>query len=60
MGLSHPLVYLDACVLIYFVEEHPRFHQAVRLAMDHASPGQICISPLTELEYLVAVRVKLV
>jgi hypothetical protein len=33
MGLNQPLVYLDACTVIYFVEAHPRFGQVITQAL---------------------------
>jgi len=53
VGLNQPLVYLDACTVIYFVEAHPRFGQAVTRALESAQAKQIAISPLVEMECLV-------
>ncbi|MDD2364778.1 MAG: type II toxin-antitoxin system VapC family toxin [Desulfuromonadaceae bacterium] len=45
-------IYLDSCIAIYLVEEHPAYAAVIedRLA---GSDGIICYSPLTELECLV-------
>jgi len=53
MGLNQPLVYLDACTVIYFVEAHPRFGQVITQALEQAQGKQIAISPLVEMECLV-------
>ena len=53
MGLNRPLVYLDACAVIYFVEAHPRFGQAITQALESAQAKQIAISPLVEMECLI-------
>jgi len=53
MGLNQPLIYLDACTVIYFVEAHPRFGQAITQALELAQAQQIAISPLVEMECLV-------
>ncbi|NNM79392.1 MAG: type II toxin-antitoxin system VapC family toxin [Gallionella sp.] len=54
MGLDRSLVYLDTCTVIYFVEEHPVFGIAVSQALAQLPTQQIGISPLVELECLVA------
>lgn len=53
MGLNLPLVYLDTCTVIYFVEEHPIFGPAVSQALESLPTPQIGISPLVEMECLV-------
>jgi predicted nucleic acid-binding protein len=54
MGLKKPRwVYLDACLVIYFLEAHPRFGAATRQAIESAGDRRFCISPLVELECLV-------
>ncbi len=53
MGLNRALVYLDACIAIYFIEEHPQFSDAVRQAIQNVPARQFCVSPLVELECLV-------
>jgi len=53
MGLNRGFIYLDACIVIYFVEEHPLFGDVVRQSIEKASYRKFCISPLTELECLV-------
>ncbi len=53
MGLSLPLLYLGACAVIYFVEAHPRFGQAITQALESVQAKQIAISPLVDLECLI-------
>jgi predicted nucleic acid-binding protein len=53
MGLNRSLIYLDACIIIYFIEEHPLFGDSVRQAIEKAQDRQFCVSPLVELECLV-------
>jgi predicted nucleic acid-binding protein len=53
MGLSAPKIYLDACIVIYLVEEHPVFGKPSRDALLTNVGKQFCISPLVELECLV-------
>ena len=47
------LIYLDSCLLIYFVEEHSKLDQAVASAMASSARGGIAISPLVKCECLV-------
>ncbi len=53
MGVAPVKVYLDSCIVIYLVEEHPRFSSIVRNAFATSEGRQFCISPLVELECLV-------
>ena len=46
-------VYLDSCLVIYFIEEHPRFGSAISQAIEANANMRFCISPLVELECLV-------
>jgi hypothetical protein len=46
------VIYLDACLLIYFVEEHPLWGRKVASAMSSAD-GTFAISPLVKCECLV-------
>ena len=46
-------VYLDSCIVIYLLEEHPQFSAIVRRAFGTAENKTFCISPLVELECLV-------
>lgn len=50
-----PLVYVDSCVLIYALEEDPRFGEAARqtLARVVDQNQQLAVSPLVQLECLV-------
>jgi predicted nucleic acid-binding protein len=47
------LIYLDACLVIYFVERHPRWGKSVADAMDNADGAQFAVSPLVKCECLV-------
>lgn len=47
------LIYLDACLLIYVIEEHPQWADAVRSAMARENAQAFAISPLVKLECLV-------
>lgn len=46
-------IYLDSCLVIYLVEEHPRYFPAIRQAIETHANRRFCISPLVELECLV-------
>lgn len=45
-------VYLDSCIAIYLVEEHPSYYAVIEETLAHLN-GVVCYSPLTELECLV-------
>ena len=47
------VIYLDSCLLVYVVEEHPVFVMPVRNAIDAESEIEFVISPLVKLECLV-------
>jgi uncharacterized protein len=47
------LIYVDACLLIYAFERHPRHADKVRKLMGQAAPDSLAISPLVQLECLV-------
>jgi predicted nucleic acid-binding protein len=51
MGLK-PLLYLDTCIVIYLVEEHPVYQPVIEMALSDGF-GVVCHSPLVELEALV-------
>jgi predicted nucleic acid-binding protein len=53
MGVNEPLVYLDTCCVICFVEEHPAFGPAISQALAALPAPKIGISPLVEMECLV-------
>ena len=46
------MIYLDTCIAIYLVEEHPVYHKQIETAL---RGGKLisCISPLVEMECLV-------
>jgi predicted nucleic acid-binding protein len=48
------VIYLDACLLIYLVEGHPRWGMAVAAAIAEAGDARFGISPLVKCECLVA------
>jgi uncharacterized protein len=45
-------IYLDSCIAIYLVEEHPLYCRPIEHVLAQ-SEGIVCYSPLTELECLV-------
>jgi predicted nucleic acid-binding protein len=47
------LIYLDTCLLIYLGERHPRWEDAVRLAIAEAEDADFGISALVKFECLV-------
>lgn len=47
------MIYLDSCLLVYVIEEHPIFGAPVRNAIDVNSEIEFVISPLVKLECLV-------
>ncbi len=46
-------IYLDTCIIIYFVENNPLYISKVENAMKSLSNVEFCYSPLTRLETLV-------
>jgi uncharacterized protein len=48
------LIYVDACLLIYAFEDHPHYGTRVRQRLATAPPDRLAISPLVQLECLVA------
>ncbi|MGH8547184.1 MAG: type II toxin-antitoxin system VapC family toxin [Methylococcales bacterium] len=51
--MTQDLIYLDSCLVIYFIDEHPRFGLVINHAMESHLKMRFCISPLVELECLV-------
>jgi predicted nucleic acid-binding protein len=47
------VIYLDACLVIYLVEQHPRWGEAVATAIGKAGDASFGISPLVKCECLV-------
>ena len=47
------LIYLDTCLLIYAIENHPTLAGTVRTAMAGELPGRLAVSDLVKLECLV-------
>jgi uncharacterized protein len=52
-GLSEGLIYLDSCLVIYAVENHPVWASRLMLAMAQEAPDRFAISPLVKMECLV-------
>jgi predicted nucleic acid-binding protein len=50
MGVT---VYLDSCIVIYLVEEHPEFAPIIESLLAQYSDILLAVSPLTEMECLV-------
>jgi uncharacterized protein len=52
MGMSR--IYLDSCIVIYFVEKHPTYAAVIETAIDGLSEKDtLCFSPLTRMECLI-------
>ncbi len=49
MGVAPVRVFLDSCIVIYLLEEHPQFSSTVRKAFERSEDMQFCVSPLVEL-----------
>lgn len=47
------LIYLDSCLLIYAIEDHPAFGGKVLAALTREPPGRFATSPLAAMECLV-------
>jgi uncharacterized protein len=47
------LIYLDACLLIYAIEDHPVWANGVRAALRNEPDARFAISPLIKMECLV-------
>ena len=47
------LIYLDTCLLIYAIENHPVYAAPTRAALAKEPGGRFAVSPLTKLECLV-------
>lgn len=48
------IIYLDSCIIIYFVEKHPIYWSKIEtLLLSHAGSSIFCFSPLVCLESLV-------
>ena len=47
------MIYLDSCLVIYLVENHPRWGEAVAGAIARADESRFGISPLVKCECLV-------
>ena len=47
------MIYLDACLVIYFVEEHPRWCSRIALLFAEFGDANFAISPLVKCECLV-------
>ena len=47
------LIYLDACLLIYAIEDHPVWADDVRTALKKEPDARFAVSPLIKMECLV-------
>lgn len=47
------LIYLDACLLIYAIEDHPVWANDVRAALKNEPDARFAVSPLIKMECLV-------
>lgn len=48
------MIYLDTCLVVYFVERHPTFYAHGRAAMKAEAGAPLAISPLVQAECLVS------
>lgn len=48
------MIYLDTCVVIYFVERHPIFYPSALAAIRAETGARLAISPLVQAECLVS------
>jgi len=47
-------IYLDTCIIIYFIEKHPAYADKIELLLNNLDAGaSLCYSPLIRLECLV-------
>jgi predicted nucleic acid-binding protein len=54
MGIAPLLIYLDSCIIIYLVEQHPIFAPRIKSHLATRQPGVLlAFSALSELECLV-------
>lgn len=47
------MIYVDSCILIYAIEQHPHFGPAAASAMAKQADARLAISPLVKFECLV-------
>jgi uncharacterized protein len=53
MGVNQPRVYLDSCIIIYLVEEHPTYAPQLENRLLNAGSLGLAFSALSEMECLV-------
>jgi predicted nucleic acid-binding protein len=53
MGLTSPRIYLDTCIVIYLIEEHPLFAASIEKSLASVPDAVLVISALVEMECLV-------
>lgn len=53
MGLTPPRIYLDTCIVIYLIEEHPLFVASIEKSLASVPDAVLVISALVEMECLV-------
>lgn len=53
MGLTQPLIYLDSCIIIYLIEEHPVFAPQIEVKLQQSAGSVLAYTALSEMECLV-------
>ena len=53
MGITNRLIYLDSCIIIYLVEEHPTFAPVIETHLARQPQAILAFSSLSEMECLV-------
>jgi len=46
-------IYLDACILIYLIEKHPKHYPTIKAELENLAEYQLAVSPLLRMEVLV-------
>ncbi|CAN5401132.1 hypothetical protein BH10ACI3_BH10ACI3_24150 [soil metagenome] len=46
-------IYLDTCIVIYFIERHPDFSEMLETLISQRAEDEFCFSPLVEMECMV-------
>jgi predicted nucleic acid-binding protein len=46
-------IYLDACILIYLIEKHPKYYSTIKAKLSNLAEYQLAVSPLLRMEVLV-------
>ena len=53
MGVNQVQAYLDSCIIIYLVEEHPLYAPKLEIRLANHPDATLCFSALSEMECLV-------